>query len=232
MPSVRLLRSTGLLYLGIAIVGVLGLKVIPGIVVGDDPVTTLANLRALEPVFRSGIAVELAGQALFLFVPLALYRVFRNTNADLAALMVILGIISVPISFVAVAGELGAVWLANASELVAFAPRGELDTIALVLLRMHGQLLLTATIFWGLWLVPLALLELRAAFVPRLVGVLVMAAACTYVFDALVSVVLPAQADALSGLMSVGEAGELATMLWLLVARPISAPRRALAVGA
>ena len=232
MPSVRLLRSTGLLYLGISILGVLGLKVIPGIVVGDDPVTTLANLRALEPVFRSGIAVELAGQALFLFVPLALYRVFRNTNADLAALMVILGIISVPISFVAVAGELGAVWLANASELVAFAPRGELDTIALVLLRMHGQLLLTATIFWGLWLVPLALLELRAAFVPRLVGVLVMAAACTYVFDALVSVVLPAQADALSGLMSVGEAGELATMLWLLVARPISAPRRALAVGA
>ena len=232
MPSVRLLRFTGLLYLGLAIVGVLGLKVIPGLVISDDAVTTLGNLRALQPVFRSAIAVELVGQGLFLFVPLALYRVFRNTNAELAVLMVILGIISVPIAFVAVASELGAVWVANASELIALAPPHELDALAIVLLRLHGEILLTATVFWGLWLVPLALLELRAAFVPRLVGVLVMVAACTYVFDALVSVVLPAQADALSGLMSVGEAGELATMLWLLVARPISAPRRALAVGA
>jgi hypothetical protein len=229
MPSTRSLRLAGLLYLLIAVLGVFGLLYVPRVVVAPgDPAGTVANLRTLEGFFRFGIAVELFGQVLFLFVPLALYRIFKGVSGELASLVVILALVSVPLGLMAVVFEIGAVSLANAGDIAALSSRSELDALTYVLFRLHGQTLLAAGVFWGLWLLPLAALQLGSGFVPRIVGVLVMIAGLAYTLVATVAIALPAQAGVVGSIASFAEAGELATVAWLLLAGSRWLPRRAL----
>jgi hypothetical protein len=73
-------------------------------------------------------------------------------------------------------------------------------------------------VFWGLWLLPLGALLLRAAFGSRLVGVLVLIAGCTYVIDAFAKLVVPQALAVVSMVATPLEAGELAVVAWLLIA--------------
>src|SRR5438270_734085 len=55
--------------------------------------------------------------------------------------------------------------------------------------------------------------------VPLVVGVLAIVAGAGYVLDLAISVVAPDATKALSGAASLAQAGELATVVWLLAAR-------------
>ena len=72
---------------------------------------------------------------------------------------------------------------------------------------------------WGLWLFPLGALQLRSGFVPRVVGVLAIVAGAGYVLDFAISLVVPDAANSLSSVVSLAQAGELATVVWLLATR-------------
>src|SRR5439155_12755279 len=78
---------------------------------------------------------------------------------------------------------------------------------------------------WGLWLFPLGILQLRSGFVPRLVGVLAIVGGAGFLVDFGTSLVAPDVANAVASVTSLAQAGEMATMVWLLVAR--SRPTRA-----
>lgn len=212
------------LYLLVVASGLVGLLYIPArVIVPFDGAATVANLRVLGSLFRFGIAVEIVGEVVFLLAVLALFQVFKRVDPDAAALMAVLGVISVPLSFAGAACELGALALATGQLTFPAVQPPELDGIAYVLVRLHGQLLTVAGVFWGLWLFPLGFLELRSSFVPRVIGPLVIVAGVGYVIAALTAVVLPTL-DAVAGVARVVESGELATVIWLLVAsiRPTS----------
>src|SRR5215467_6455627 len=95
-------RVAGLLYILASAVGVLRLIYIPSkLFVYGNATATAANVAAHEALFRLGIASELLGAALWLFVPLALYRLLKGVDQTLAVLMVILGsLMQVPLFFV------------------------------------------------------------------------------------------------------------------------------------
>jgi hypothetical protein len=102
-------RSAGLLYLLLAITGAFGTFLVPlMLVVPGDATATADRIRASEALLRLGIASELISATLFIFVVLALYRLFKEVNSRHAALMVVLAVVSVPISFVGAVSELGA----------------------------------------------------------------------------------------------------------------------------
>ena len=62
MPAlIRTARTTGLLYLGLAITGLLGFLLIrPQLFEADDPAATLANLVEHQSLARAGIALRAA----------------------------------------------------------------------------------------------------------------------------------------------------------------------------
>ena len=231
LPSGRSVRMAAALYLLVVASGFVSLLYVSArVIVPSDGPATLANLRDLESLFRVGIAVELVGEVVFLLAVLALFQVFRRVDPDTAALMAVLGAISVPVSFVAAGCELGALTLATGRLTFPGVQVPELDGIAYVLVRLHGQLLTVASVFWGLWLFPLGMLELRSSFVPRVVGPLVIVAAVGYVIAALGAVVLPGS-DAVAGVARILEGGELATVFWLLVASVRPGPTRSAGRG-
>src|SRR6516165_12765838 len=92
-------RIAGLLYIVASVVGFVRLGYIPkALFVHGDAAATANNIVAHESLFRLGIVSDLLGGALWLFVPLALYRLLKQVDHGLAVLMVILGsLMQVPI---------------------------------------------------------------------------------------------------------------------------------------
>ena len=225
----RTARLAGLLYV---------LSSIPGafawIYVGDrvfvegDPAATAERIRGFEALFRAGIAGELVGMTLFVFVALVLYRLFRPVAEGPALAMLVLILLSIPITLVGVVGEVAALDLAGAAGrghyLGAFDPARR-DALAYLGMTLHLDAIRVAQIFWGLWLFPFAVCVMRSAFIPRFLGVLLIVAGIGNLADPLAQLVLPQYAGALSivGRLTLCE---LPIILWLLIvgARPPRAP--------
>jgi hypothetical protein len=210
-------RAAGLLYLVFGATAMFGIFYIPlALTVPGDAGATADRIRTSESLFRLGIASELISVTLFIFVALALYRLFKRVDQQLASLMVILVALSVPISFVGVAAELGALGLLSGADYLSVFAKPQLDALAFVFLRSHAQAVIVTELFWGLWLFPLGLLAIRSEFVPRLVGVLVIVAGSAYLVVTFTAVLLPAYASVVSAIAVVPEAGELSMIVWLL----------------
>src|ERR1700747_270934 len=94
-------RVAGLLYMVASAVGVVRLLYVPSaVIVHGNAAATANNIVAHESLFRWGIVSNLVGAALWLFVPLALYRLLKGVDQGLAVLMVILGsLMQVPLFF-------------------------------------------------------------------------------------------------------------------------------------
>jgi hypothetical protein len=74
-------RFAGLLYILASIPGFFALLYVPSkLIVHGNATATADNIAASETLFRLGIAADLIGQALFMFVALALYDLFKRVN--------------------------------------------------------------------------------------------------------------------------------------------------------
>ncbi|MGP8269503.1 MAG: DUF4386 domain-containing protein [Terracidiphilus sp.] len=85
-------RVAGLWYLLLCFIGPLRLIYIPNkLFVDGDAAATVRNILAHEWLFRFGIVSALAGGVLWVFLILALYRVFVGVDRNLAVQVVIFG---------------------------------------------------------------------------------------------------------------------------------------------
>jgi len=95
--------------------------------------------------------------------------------------------------------------------------------------RLYGQVRLfldlyqfgnlVAAIFFGLWLLPLGLLVFKSGFLPRLLGVLLMAGSPGYLVLFVQAFFLPGSERTpwTNPFLAVTHLSELALMLWLLI---------------
>ncbi|HEV3077307.1 MAG TPA: DUF4386 domain-containing protein [Thermoanaerobaculia bacterium] len=78
-------RVAGSLYLLASVIGALRLVYIPSaLIVHGNAAATANNIVAHELLFRFGIVTYLLSSALFIFVTLALYRLFKAVDQALA----------------------------------------------------------------------------------------------------------------------------------------------------
>jgi len=212
-------RIAGVLYFVMGLIAPIGLLYVPGqIIVSKDAAATADNLRAFEGIMRLGIASELAHQALGIWLVLALYRLFKPVNESLARQVVILGsLVSLPIMFVNVLNEIAALSLARGPAVFAAIEGPQRDALAYLFLRLHGQGISVASIFWGLWLFPFGLLVIRSGFIPKFLGVLLLIAGSAYVMAAVTTLVLPRWDPWMSKIALPLEACELPIVFWLLI---------------
>jgi hypothetical protein len=132
--------------------------------------------------------------------------------------MVILGaLVSVPIVFVSVANELAALALASGANYLSVFTREQLDAMAYLFLRLHGQGLLVAGIFWGLWLFPFGMLVIRSGFIPRILGFFLLCAGVGNLAGSVTSILLPSFWLLISPFVMVLQWGELPVLLFLLI---------------
>jgi hypothetical protein len=222
----KIARRAGFLYLASSIPGVFALMYVPGkIFVRGDPAATAERLRTSSSLVRLGVGAELVGMTLFVFVALVLYRLFKPVSPEPALWMMVLILLATPISFVGVLSEVASLNLAGGAggpDTMAVLGQPQRDALAYLAYRMHGQAILAAEIFWGLWLLPFGLCVIRSGFIPRFLGVLLMIACWGYIGDSLAGLVFPQYAQAVGKVTSLLTPLELPIIFWLLIwgARP------------
>ena len=212
-------RVAGLLYVLLGITGAFGIAIVPGILIVPGNATATADrIRSSELLFRLGIASELIAAVSFIFLVLALYRLFKGVSKERASLMVTLVLISVPISFVNALNAIAALVFLSGPDYLSVFEKQQLETLALVFLGLHSQGLSVASIFWGLWLLPLGALVIGSGFAPRVLGFLLILAGLAYLASSLTSLLLPQYRQLASGVGTPFEAvGELSMIAWLLI---------------
>lgn len=218
-------RSAGFLYLLLALTAPIGLLYVPGrLIVFGDAAATADNIRASGWLLRIGMASELVHQIIVIFLVLALYRLFKEVSETLAIQLVILGaLVSVPIMFVNVLNEVAALVLVSGADFLAVFDRPQLDALAYLFLRLHGQGITVTSIFWGLWLFPFGLLVIRSGFIPRVLGVLLMIAGSAYLASSFATLVVPQIAPLVNRVAGLLEIAEVPIIFWLVIwgAKPL-----------
>jgi hypothetical protein len=211
-------RFAGLLYVIISIVGFFAIGYVPGhVIVHGDAAATANNIATHEMLFRLGIAGELVAQAGFIFVALALYDLFKGVNRRQASLMVILIVVSIPIAFLNELNSFAALVLAHGADFLSIFEKTQRESLTMLFLNLHGRGFVVCEIFWGLWLLPLALLVYKSRFLPRFLGVWLALAGFAWVILSLISTVLPQYQGRVNTYLQPAIIGEIVFMMWLLI---------------
>ena len=211
-------RFAGLLYILTSIPGVFAMMYVPSkLIVHANAAATAGNIAAHETLFRLGIAGQLISQAGFIFVALALYRLFKGVNRQHASLMVTLIVVSIPIAFLNELNSIAALLLVRGADFLSIFDQPQRESLAMLFLNLHFEGLVIDEIFWGLWLLPLALLVYRSRFLPRFLGVWLALAGFAWVLLSLTGILSPQYYDNVFTYTQPAVFGELVFMFWLLI---------------
>ncbi|UCH88924.1 MAG: DUF4386 domain-containing protein [Thermoplasmata archaeon] len=201
----RSARVAGLLYLLLIIFGVTAELLRQSIIVPGDASATAANLMNNEGIWKLSIMVDIIAFTSFALLPFAFYRVFNKVNKNLAMLVIIFILVSIPISVIAWTYQYGAIELVSTPALV-------MDNIETYTAYVHA-----ATIFHGLWLFPLGILTYKSGYFPKFWGILQMLACVGFVIEGSQYFLLPGnEAIAYPGMM-IAVIAEFGFTGWLLV---------------
>jgi hypothetical protein len=212
-------RVAGLLYIGASVIGVVRLLYVPSaLFVTGNAAATANNIVAHESLFRVGIVTGLLASALWIFVPLALYRLLKDVDQGLAVVMVILGsLMQVPLFFVNSVTDAAALFFVRGADYLSIFDKPQRDAFARLFLDLHHQLDLANAIFWGLWLFPFGLLVYRSRFLPRILGAWLMIECFAWLAFSLTGILFPGHEDKVFSISQPLFLAELATMFWLLI---------------
>ena len=211
-PLVRA-RVAGSLYLVANLFAPFTLLYLPSrFIVRGDAAGTAINIMASESVFRFGIVLNLFTFIAQIFLVLALYQLLNVVNKNTAALMVIFSLAAVPIAMLNELTQLAVLQLLSGADHLQVYPTDQLQALAYLFLRLHGQGLLIAQIFWGLWLFPMGVLVFKSGFLPRVLGILLMIACFGYLIQS-----FGAFLGYSVNIIFFTSWGELLLLLWLLI---------------
>lgn len=222
-------RIAGLLYVLIIVAAPLAEMIIPGrLIVFADAVATAENLRAAEQLFRLGAAASLL--TVFCDVALAglLYVLLRPVNRTVALVAALFRLAAIMIVAVNAILYLAPLAVVRSS---LFEPS---DGAALALLawKLHVTGYNIALLVFGGHCALLGYLTARAAFLPRVIGWVLMLAGACYIVNGFALVISPGFADALAPWVLLPPLiGEVGFALWLLIAGIDAAKWRAAAAG-
>src|ERR1043166_738259 len=177
-------RRAAILYFLNGLPAPFALLYVPSVlIVRGNATATANNVRSSETFLRFGMAGELFSATLVIFAVLAFYTLFKAVNRKYARAMLVLMLISVPISYLNLLNDLAAITFARGPEFLASFAQPQRDALVLFFLRLHNQGLALAQIFWGLWLFPFGILVWQSGFIPRIIGVFVIIACFGYVIS-------------------------------------------------
>ena len=214
----RTARIAGALYLFSAVAAGAPIVYVSNVLIeSDDAAKTAANILGSEAIFRACLVSELIGATTFIFLVRALYRLLAEVSKAQASLMVTFVLISVPITFVNVLNEVGALSLLHGGGFLGVFNGAQREALALFFLNLHGDGTSLANIFWGLWLFPFGALVMRSGFIPRILGVLLILNGVALIVVSLTALTFPAYLDNVSRYAVIPELGELWMMAWLLI---------------
>ena len=219
MSQRKAARVAGFLYLMNAIFATLGVLATMDLIVPTDAAATANNIMANELLylfaFMSNIGMLLTG----VFLPLALYVVFKPVDKKNAILFVLLMLVTVPIMCFNLVNQFAALLvLGDDYSTLLSTNQFVLHALVMLFLDLEEVGYTIAKIFWGLWLLPLGYLVYKSGYVPKILGILLVISCFTYLIDFSVFFLFPDVYEAISIIINLPTMFfELAFAFWLLL---------------
>ena len=204
-------RTTGLLYLGLAVSGMISfLGIRSQIYVEGNPTDTVSKLLDMQNLTRVGIAFELLIVLTQALAALWFYKLFKKLDSFAAMTLAVFGMVNSVAILTAAAFWLNALNSALASNSI---------ELTYNLFSIHNDIWQVSNLFFGLWLIPMGYLSRKALMPKALAGFLIIGGAL-YLASTFVLVLLPNQ-NTLADLMSVpGTIGEFWIIGYLIFKSP------------
>lgn len=217
-PRERAARRAGVAYLLLIITGAFSVVYMPArLFVRDDMTQTAANILASQSLFTGSVVSALLSLVVFMSVVFLLHRMLAEVDRSLAALMVILVLIQVPVGIVDVMDQVAALELLRGDDFLSGIDGAQRNALAGLLLDLNERKLPVVELLWGLWLFPLGLLVVRSGFLPRFLGWWLIANGVAYAVLSLVGLAAPRYTNVLMIASIPALLAEVAFMLWLLI---------------
>ncbi|MBV8115984.1 MAG: DUF4386 domain-containing protein [Silvibacterium sp.] len=211
-------RIAGALYLVNAVTGFFSIVYVPGrLIVSGNAAATAHNILASERLFRLGIASEVICAVEFIYVVWVLYRLLSGASKTHASLMVIFGLAFVPIMCMNAVSDIAALALLHGADFLLVFSQPQRESLAMLFLDVRRYGYDVGWIF-GLWLFHFGVCVWKSGFLPRLLGVLLIAACFGYLAVSLTSFLLPSYVTIVGRVANIPlTLGEPAAILWLLI---------------
>ena len=191
---------------------------VPGrLFVPGNAAETAANILAHHLLFRAFIVVGIFSEMFFIATVLVLYRLLKDVGRELATLMVIIVLVEAPLAFWGVANQIATLSLVQNSSLLGVFDPVQRDVLATLMITIEGQGSSVSELFWGLWLLPLAVLVYRSNFLPRFLGVWLLLNGLAYLVTSFTRILLPMHAGLVSLVTLPILMGEVVFAFWLLI---------------
>jgi Domain of unknown function (DUF4386) len=213
----RTARLAGSFYLIFILLLPLATTIRSQLIVSGDAAATAQRITANELLFRISFITELASALFFVLAAWALYVLLKPVNKNLALLFLLLNLGGVAIECISVLNLSTALSLLSGADYLTVFPTDQLQAQALLYISVYSNGFMIAQIFFGAWLLPLGYLVYRSGFLPRLLGILLIADFFGVLIWFLQFFLLPgANVISYPGLV-VSFLAEVSLTLWLLV---------------
>lgn len=214
-------KYAALFYFLLAILGAFGIAYFDSLIDWDDPAKTADNLTDSETMVRLSIISGLLGQIAFIFLGLAFYQLFKPVNKNTATIMLVLVLVSVPITMLTAVSTYGAIYLLTEPEYMRIFGEEQLYSLVMIFLKINEAGWIIAGFFWGLWLFPLGYLAYTSGYFPKFIGIFLMLGCISYVIDSVVYFISSSGEEITEILVTVlSGIGEISMVLWLLFRGP------------
>lgn len=213
-------RISGILYFVMVLTGIFSLAYVPkNLFVWDNASLTFKNIASSQMLFRLSIMSSVICYTAFTFLPIALYKLLKPVNEFHARLMVILAMVSVPISFVNLQNKLSILSLIGKDSYLNVYSTEQLQSQVMFYLNQYDHGILLVSIFWGLWLLPFGYLVYKSGFLPKILGLLLMLGCFGYLINFTGNMLVENYSTiGISKFVSLpASIGEIGTCLWLLI---------------
>lgn len=232
MPPKRLAHLAGFLYLLLAIIGPIGLMIVPdAIIVEGDAAATAQNMLDDESLYRIGLLSEAAIFLIEVVLVTLLFILLKPVNETLSLMAAFARLSMAVLQGVNVVIGFAALLVVNGDYLTSFETAQRHDLMLMLLdLRLSGVMVWEA--FFALHLLILGYLLAQSGYVPRLLGWAVMVASVGYAAHGLGSFILPdSEASLQTVTVVLSVIPEVALTLWLLI-RGVKVPSKQLPASA
>lgn len=168
-------KRAGLLYLAFIITCMFSGIVRMRLTALEDAAKTAGLLENAWGLLNICVIVDLVSAVLFLLAAWALYVLLKPVNKNLALLFFLLNAAGVALQCSSLLNLYAPVLIQRSADIQrAFLPE-QLDALKLLFFNLHKSGFTMAQIFYGIWLFPLGLLVYKSGFLPKWLGVLLIA---------------------------------------------------------
>ncbi|HKR66149.1 MAG TPA: DUF4386 domain-containing protein [Thermoanaerobaculia bacterium] len=227
MSPRTLARTAGLFYLLTIITGGVAFALAEKLFVVRDGAATVANLLGRESLMYLGFATNLLSSVCYIAVTALFYRIFKAVDATTSLAAAFFSLVGCAIGAISVLFYVAPMAILHSAKFQAIFSATQIQELVLLSFRLSARCTNIGFVFFGVYCLLIGTLIVRATFLPRVVGMLMLFAGLgwlTFLWPPLVNALAPFN-------FLPGFVGEATLTFWLLIAG-VNAERWTLQAGA